>query len=136
MKESIWGYMIIVLGVLAIGVIWFMANVTRTDQHNFYLLRETVEASMLDAVDLSIYRETGEIEINETMFIESFLRRFANNADLSNTYVIEIYDISTKPPKVSMRISSATTNSSTGEIIEFDMVNNIDAILETTYTIK
>ena len=136
MKESIWGYMIIVLGVLAIGVIWFMANVTRTDQHNFYLLRETVEASMLDAVDLSIYRETGEIEINETMFIESFLRRFANNADLSNTYVIEIYDISTKPPKVSMRISSATTNSSAGEIIEFDMVNNIDAILETTYTIK
>ena len=136
MKESIWGYMIIVLGVLAIGVIWFMANVTRTDQHNFYLLRETVEASMLDAVDLSIYRETGEIEINETMFIESFLRRFANNADLSNTYVIEIYDISTKPPKVSMRISSATTNSSTGEIIEFDMINNIDAILETTYTIK
>lgn len=136
MKESIWGYMVIVLGVLAIGVIWFMANTTRTDQHNFYLLRETVEASMLDAVDLSIYRETGEIEINETMFIESFLRRFADNADLSNTYVIEIYDISTKPPKVSMRISSSTTTTATREIIEFDMINNIDAILETTYTIK
>lgn len=136
MKESMWGYMVIVLGVLAIGVIWFIANTTRTDQHNFNLLRETVEASMLDAVDLSIYRETGEIEINETMFIESFLRRFADNADLSNTYVIEIYDINTKPPKVSMRISSSTTTTATGELVEFDMVNNIDAILETTYTIK
>ena len=131
-----WGYMVIVLGVLAIGVIWFIANTTRTDQHNFNLLRETVEASMLDAVDLSIYRETGEIEINEAMFIESFLRRFADNADLSNTYVIEIYDINTKPPKVSMRISSSTNTTTTGEFMEFDMVNNIDAILETTYTIK
>ena len=136
MKESMWGYMVIVLGVLAIAVIWFIANITRTDQHNFNLLRETVEASMLDAVDLSIYRETGEVEINETMFIESFLRRFADNADLSNTYVIEIYDINTKPPKVSMKISSSSSTNTTGEILEFDMVNNIDAILETTYTYK
>ena len=131
-----WGYMVIVLGVLAIGVIWFIANSTRTDQHNFNLLRETVEASMLDAVDLSIYRETGEVEINETMFIESFLRRFADNADLSNMYVIEIYDINTKPPKVSMKISSTANTTTTGEILEFDLINNIDAILETTYTIK
>lgn len=136
MKESMWGYMVIVLGVLAIGVIWFIANSTRTDQHNFNLLRETVEASMLDAVDLSIYRETGEVEINETMFIESFLRRFADNADLSNMYVIEIYDINTKPPKVSMKISSTANTTTTGEILEFDLINNIDAILETTYTIK
>ena len=136
MKESMWGYMIIALGVIAIGVIWFMANTTRTDQHNFYLLRETVESSMLDAVNLEVWRETGEVEINETMFIESFLRKFADNADLSNTYVIDIYDISTKPPKVSMRISSTTKDTSTNELIEFDMVNNIDAILETTYTSK
>ena len=134
MKESFWGYMVIVLGVVAIAVIWFIANSTRTDQHNFYLLRETVEASMLDSVDLAVYRQTGEIEINEATFIENFLRRFANNADLSNTYVIEIYDISTKPPKVSMKVSSASDVTATGDIISFNMVNNIDAILETTYT--
>ncbi len=134
MKESFWGYMVIVLGVVAIAVIWFIANSTRTDQHNFYLLRETVEASMLDSVDLAVYRQTGEIEINEATFIENFLRRFANNADLSNTYVIEIYDISTKPPKVSMKVSSASDVTATGDIISFNMINNIDAILETTYT--
>ena len=134
MKESFWGYMVIVLGVVAIAVIWFIANSTRTDQHNFYLLRETVEASMLDSVDLAVYRQTGEIEINEATFIENFLRRFANNADLSNTYVIEIYDISTKPQKVSMKVSSASDVTATGDIISFNMINNIDAILETTYT--
>ena len=134
MKESFWGYMVIVLGVVAIAVIWFIANSTRTDQHNFYLLRETVEASMLDSVDLAVYRQTGEIEINEATFIENFLRRFANNADLSNTYVIEIYDISTKPPTVSMKVSSASDVTATGDIISFNMINNIDAILETTYT--
>ena len=136
MKESMWGYMVIVLGVLAIGVIWFMANSTRTDQHNFNLLRETVQASMIDAADYSLYRQTGELEINETLFIENFLRRFANNADLSNVYVIEIFDISTKPPKVSMRISSKSNSTASGELVEFDLVNNIDAILDTNYTIK
>ena len=134
MKESMWGYMIIVLGLLAIGVIWFIANSTRTDQHNFYLLRETVEASMIDSVDYQTYRLTGEVVMDEATFIENFLRRFANNADLSNTYVIEIYDISTKPPKVSMKVSSASNTTSPNSLITFDMVNNIDAILETTYT--
>ncbi len=136
MKESFWGYMVIVLGVLAIGIIWFIANSTRTDQHNFYLFRETVEAAMIDSVDLAAYRETGEIQIDEATFVENFLRRFANNADLSNTYVVEIYDISTKPPKVSMKISSTSDTSATGDIVSFNMVNNIDAILETTYTNK
>lgn len=136
MKESMWGYMIIVLGVIAIGVIWFIASVTRTDQHNFYLLRETVEASMIDSIDFSIYSTTGEIVLDEDTFIENFLRRYASNADLSNTYVIEIYDISTKPPKVSLKISSASNSTATGELITFNMVNNIDAILETTYTKK
>lgn len=134
MKESIWGYMVIVLGVVAIGVIWFIANSTRTDQHNFYLLRETVEASMIDSVDLAIYRDTGEIEINEAVFIENFIRRFASNADLSNTYIVEIYDVNTKPPKVSMKILSTSDTTTTGELVSFNMVNNIDAILEATYT--
>lgn len=136
MKESMWGYMVIVLGILAIGVIWFIANTTRTDQHNFYLLRETVEASMLDAIDLAKYRETGEIIMDEPTFIESLVRRFGENADLNNTYVIDIYDISVKPPKVSLRVSSSSKSTTTGEIIEFDMINNIDAIIEATYTME
>ena len=133
LKESMWGYAIIALGVLAIGIIWFFANSTRTDQHNYNLLKETVEASMFDAIDLSIYRATGDVEIDEEKFVENFIRRFAENAELSNTYVIEIYDINTKPPKVSLRVSSTKETTSSGELMEFDIINNIDAILETKY---
>ena len=133
MKESVWGYAIVVLGVLAIGIIWFFANSTRTDQHNYNLLKETVEAAMFDAVDLSEYRTNGSVTIDEEKFVENFIRRFAENAELSNTYVIEIFDVNETPPKVSLRVSSTNKTTATGEIIEFDIVNNIDAILETKY---
>ena len=134
MKESMWGYAIIVLGILAVGIIWFFANTTRTDQHNYNLLKETTEAAMFDALDLAYYRQTGNIRIEEEKFVENFIRRFAENADLSNEYYkIEIYDVNTEPPKVSLKISSAQKTSATGEIIEFKIVNNIDAILEATY---
>ena len=133
MKESIWGYAIVTLGILAIGIIWFFANSTRTDQHNYNLLKETVEAAMFDAVDLAEYRKDGSVVIDEEKFVENFIRRFAESADLSNTYKIEIFDISTEPPKVSLRVSSTQETTSTGELMEFNIVNNIDAILETKY---
>ena len=125
MKESFWGYAFIILGILAIGVIWFVSNVTRTDQHNYNLLKETVEASMLDASD--------GVKMDEKIFVETFLRRFAENADLSNTYKIEIFDINENPPKVSIRVSSAKSTNVTGETYDFQITNNIDAILETPY---
>lgn len=133
MKEAIWGYAIITLGILAIGIIWFFANTTKTDQHNYNLLKETVEASMFDAVDLAKYRESGEVVIEEEKFVENFIRRFAESAELSQQYVIEIYDVNTKPPKVSLKVSSTKDTTATGELVEFDIVNNIDAILETKY---
>ena len=129
-----WGYAIITLGILAVGIIWFFANVTRTDQHNYNLLRETTEAAMFDALDMAAYRSDGTIRIEEEKFVESFVRRFAENADLSNEYYkIEIYDVNETPPKVSLKVSSAQRTNATGEIIEFDIVNNIDAILEAKY---
>ena len=134
MREAIWGYAIIALGILAIGIIWFFANTTRTDQHNYNLLKETVEASMFDAVDLAEYRKTGDVVIDEEKFVENFIRRFAESAELSQIYEIEIYDINTNPPKVSLKVSSGSSKANVGnEIIEFDIVNNIDAILETKY---
>jgi len=133
LKDAIWGYLVIVLGILAIGIIWFFANATRTDQHNYNLLKETVESAMFDAVDLAEYRISGEVVIDEEKFVENFIRRFAESADLSKEYKIEIFDVNTKPPKVSLKVSSGEKTGATGEIIEFDIVNNIDAILETKY---
>lgn len=133
MREAIWGYAVIVLGILAIAIIWFFANTTNTDQHNYNLLKESVEASMFDAIDLAAYRKSGTIRIEEEKFVENFIRRFAENAELSNTYVIEIFDINEVPPKVSLKVSSVKSTNATGEIINFDIVNNIDAVLEAKY---
>lgn len=141
MKESVWGYAIIFLGVAAIFIMWFMSNTTRTDQHNYNLLKETVEAAMYDAVDLSAYRKDGIIKIQKAKFIENFVRRFAENADLSNTYRIEIYDVNEAPPKVSIRVSTKKirqnflleSDINKENDLEFNIVNNIDAILESKY---
>lgn len=138
MKESMWGYAIMALGILAIGIIWFFANATRTDQHNYNLLKETVEAAMSDAIDLAAYRKDGTIRIEEEKFVENFIRRFSENADLSNAYVIEIYDVNEVPPKVSLKVSSVKSqnflmSNNNNETFEFDIVNNIDEIIETKY---
>ena len=86
---------------------------------------------MYDAIDVNVYNEEGIVKINQQKFIESFLRKFAENASLSRTYKIDIYDINEEPPKVSLKVSSTEKGSS--EIVSFDLVNKVDAILETTY---
>lgn len=133
MRESFWGALIIMFGVISIVFIYFFQNVTNTDQQNYNLLRETTEAAMYDAIDNVEYQKNGNIRINGEKFVENFVRRFAENASLSNTYVIEIYHISEYPPKVSLLVKSTESTNATGEIVEFDITNRIDAILETPY---
>lgn len=133
MKESIWGYMIITFGIISIALIYFFQNVTNTNEHNYELLKETTEAAMYDALDIATYRLSGTIKIDSEKFIENFVRRFAENAQLSRTYKIDIYDINEEPPKVSIAVSSIESTNATGEITNFDVVNRIDAILETPY---
>ncbi len=133
MKESFWGTLIIGMGVFAIMIVYFFQNVTNTDEHNYNLLKETTEAAMVDAFDMASYKASGEIRIDREKFVENFVRRFAQNATLANTYVIEIYDVNEKPPKVSIKVSTKENTNLASEILEFDIVNKLDAILETPY---
>ena len=133
MKESLWGVMVLFLGLASIGFIYFFQGLTNTDEHNYYLLKETTEAAMMDAFDLTAYRKYGAVRIDREKFVENFVRRFAENANLARDYVIKIYDVNEEPPKVSLEVSSATSGSATGEIVSFDIVNRLDAILETPY---
>ncbi len=133
MKESFWGTAIVAIGVLAIFFILFFQSVTNTDEHNYHLLKEATEGAMFDALDLAAYRESGVIRIDREKFVENFLRRFAESAVLSNTYKVEIYDVNEEPPKVSLMISTSESTNATGEFVEFDIVNRLDAILETPY---
>lgn len=129
MKDSIWAYLVIMFGIVAIVFIFFMQRVTTTDQHNYTLLRETSEAAMYDALDMDAYKENSTVRIDQEKFVESFLRRFADNASLSKTYKIEIYDINEEPPKVSIKVSS-TESKGASKNLEFTLTNKVDAILE------
>ena len=134
MKESMWGYMIITLGVMAIIFIWFFTNVTNTDQQNYNLLKESIEASMLDAIDLAEYRASEAIKMDEKKFVENFVRRFAENASLANTYTIEIVDINEEPAKVSIRVSTVQNGVVNNDLVNFKITNNMDGILEAKWT--
>ena len=47
--------------------------------------------------------------------------------------VIKIYDVNETPPKVSLQVSTKLQTNVTSELMEFDIVNRLDAILETPY---
>lgn len=136
MKESFWAVLIIMIGVISILFVNFFQSMTNTDEHNYTILKETTEAAMYDAFDFASYRTEGVIRIDREKFVENFLRRFAASANLARTYRIDIYDVNETPPKVSLKVSSSETASvtgGTGGIVDFEISNQLDAILETPY---
>lgn len=134
MSESFWGTFIIGAGVVIITLIFFMQKITNTTEQNYTLIKETTQAAMEDAFDYATYVSDGKtIRINREVFVECFIRRFAQNASLANTYEIEFYDINEYPPKVSLKVKTKEGKFIANEEIKFDITNKIDAILETTY---
>lgn len=134
MKETMWAWFIIVVGVVCLGVVFFFQRIVNTSEHNYYMLKEVTEASMWDAIDLGHYRASnGEIKIIREKFVDSFIRRFAESANLSRNYLIQIYDVNEMPPKVSIKVSSRETGVVNNEAYEFDIINKLDAIFETPY---
>ena len=123
------------LGVAGIIFIFLFQNLTNTDEHNSQLLKEVTEAAMWDSFDYASYRSTGEIRINREKFVENFIRRYAESASMSREYNIKFYDINEKPPKVSIRVSSGVlgSNGMSGETMNFDLSDRINAILEVPY---
>jgi len=134
-KESFWGYLIIILGVFTLAVILLFNDVTNTNDQNYYLVKEVTEAAMIDAVDVAYYRQNGILAINKEKFVENFVRRYAESASMGKTYDIKIYDIVEQPPKVSLTVSSkSNVFNVTGTADQFDIINKIDAILEERQT--
>ena len=122
---------IIILGVLTLAVVNIVQNYQTGNELDYYLLEETTEAAMLDAVDTSYYRISGILRMDREKFLESFVRRFAENVNSDRNYKIRILDLNETPPKVSVQVGSSTVATFAGE--DFDIVNKIDAILETKY---
>lgn len=133
MKESFWAVLIVTVGIICIYFVFFFQSLTNSSEHNYNLLKETTKAAMIDSIDVQAYRAYGLIKIDKERFVTNFMIRFAKTANLSRTYKIEIFDVNEVPPKVSIRVSSKEGANFTGEIMDFDIVNKLDAILETPY---
>ena len=116
---------IILLAIITFGVVNIVQNYQTGNELDYYLLRETTEAAMTDAVDVGYYRLSGLVRIDKEKFVESFVRRFSENVSNART------DINETPPKVSILVKSETAASINGESL--GLTNRIDAILETNY---
>ena len=131
MKESYWGYWLVMLGILVMGVMLLISSTTTGTTHDYYELKETASASMIDAVDYSYYRLYSDIRISKEKFIENFIRRFSESASMTKKYAIGFYDIHEVPPKVSIKISSVSNSVNIANTAnnQFDLINRIDMIL-------
>lgn len=131
MKESYWGYWLILLGVFVVVIMMLIQNVTSQNTEDYFTVKQISEAAMVDAVDFAYYRDYGELKINKEKFIESFLRRFVEVASLTSEYEINFTGVYEAPPKVSIEIiSSSDTYTIASDATEFDMSSRVDAILE------
>ena len=132
MKESYWGYWLILLGILVVVVLLLVQSYTTTNTQDYYLLKETTEAAMADAVDYAYYEtHDGELRINKELFMESFIKRFAENASLSSEYKISFYDIYEAPPKVSVKITSKSKSFSIkGDAENLTSVSKLSSVLQ------
>lgn len=126
---------IILLSLIALLLINVLTNFSTGSELDYYLVKETTDAAMEDAVDLGYYYHCGLYRIDKEKFVENFVYRFAKNIDNTRDYDIKFYDINEVPPKVSVKIDSLTTLSfNTDKSKEAaDISTSYDAILEANY---
>ena len=175
-----WAVFIFIMGIVGVILINIFGNITTTNQQDYNLIRNTVEASMYDSIDKASYRagfylcikpgvditrETveftsknnydlvlnttnlnidsvsknysrcdylvGEVKLNADVFVESFLRRFAETTSLATDYTVSFYGIYEAPPKASVEIKTTSRALTVvGDSTQFDMVERIDSIVE------
>ena len=123
---------IIFLSVIALLMINIISNYSTGSELDYYLLKETTEASLSDAVDVAYYRNHCILRIDREKFVESFLCRFADTVDNTREYDVSFYDISEIPPKASVKVDSSTVFHMAGEQAA-PIHTSIDAVLEENY---
>lgn len=139
MSESYWGYWFVLLGIF-ISVIMMLANdATTTDTQDYYQLKEVANSALYDAVDYSYYTQTRQIRILKEVFVENFLRRFAETVNITDAYTVEFYDLYESPPKVSVKVATTTAGylvgrdvntATTDAVTKLDVVNSIDLTID------
>ena len=158
MKYSFLGFGLIMMGLFGLVFIVMFESITINNESEYYVLKEAMDAAMLESVDLACYRlgdAAGDVRIDtnddgkldgdamacgdndvkivEQKFVENFTRRFAASISGDVTeYTLEFYDIIEMPPKVTVRVKAKTQEYmlSKGSKDSFDIVNELSGILE------
>ncbi len=141
MKESYWGYWLVLLGIFVVVVMLLANDATTTNTQDYYQLKEVANSAMYDSIDYAYYSQTRQVRILKEVFVENFLRRFAETVGITDTYNVQFFDLYESPPKVSIKISTTTagfvvgrdaanTEGTNDGITNLDVVNSIDLLLE------
>ncbi len=131
MKESLWGYLIIILGLVIISILLLVQNLTTANEEDYYLGREVMRSAMTEAVDYGTYQLTdGKLVMSREKFVEIFLRRFAESVTPNKSYQIDFYQIYEYPPAATVRIRTTTgTTNVKDNAVNVDVDTLISAIL-------
>lgn len=130
---------IILLSVIALLLINVLTSYSTGSELDYYLVKETTDSAMEDAIDVYYLRTCGVYRLDKEKFVESFLYRFADSVDTTRDYKIGFYDINEVPPKVSVKVDSITAMAFTAKTnsgdkdIKGNISTSYDAILETKY---
>lgn len=132
MKEAVWGWWMMVLGLMVLTIILLLSDMTTTSEQNYYMTKQITEASMIEAVDYAYYRKYGELRISSEKFMENFIRRYAEVITINKTTTINFYDIYEVPPKVTVEVSTTSSQFFVRDTTTTSVAlkNRINAILE------
>ena len=142
MKYAFWGVGLIMGGLFGVIFIVMFESITVNNESEYYVLKEAMEASMLESVDVACFRNSnpdvdgcnGSVKIVEQKFVENFTRRFAASVSGDVTqYKLDFYDIIEMPPKATVVITGTTQKYfifNSKEKDSFNIVNNLTGILE------
>jgi hypothetical protein len=131
MKESYWGYWLIMLGIFIIVVMMFTQDATTSTTQDYYQLKEVANSAIYDSIDYAYYSQTKQVRMLKEVFVENFIRRFSETASMTDTYQIDFFDLYESPPKVSVKVTSSTGDYNIAkENTAVDVVNSIDIIVE------
>lgn len=159
MSETMWGYLFMMLGVIAAALLLFFGAVNTENEQDYYALKEATQNAMLDSVDNVAYHVglsqdevngnptihcnsgvSGTVRIITEKFVENFARRYAEIAKSNLEYTIKIYDIQECPPKVSLLVESKENYSALRKVFRGEqktedetkiITNKLTAVLET-----
>jgi hypothetical protein len=139
MQESYWGYWFVLLGVFISVIMMFANDATTTNTQDYYQLKEVANSALYDSVDYSYYSQTRQVRILKEVFVENFIRRFAETVNITDAYTVEFYDLYESPPKVSVKVATSTAGYLIGRdrdtatqdaITKLDVVNSIDLTID------